>query len=68
MNITFYKYRVTKKESGESKLFFKYGDIAEFCRVPRSTLYKIFNGQTTSEWLEKFKFEQVRIPREMDLL
>lgn len=68
MNITFFKYRVTNKESGESKLFFKFSEIDEFCRIPRSTLYKIFNGSDSSDWLKQFTFEQVRIPREIDFL
>ena len=68
MNITFYKYKITNLESGESKLFFKYSDILPFCRIPRSTLYKIFNGVRPLDWCDKYEFSQVRIPRELDLL
>tara|TARA_R110000823_G_scaffold207375_4_gene337963 strand:+ start:96 stop:302 length:207 start_codon:yes stop_codon:yes gene_type:complete len=68
MNITFYKYKITNKETLEEKLFFKYGEIKEYCKIPRSTLYKIFNGAKPLNWCDKFDFKQVRIPREMDLI
>ncbi len=64
MNITFYKYRITNLETKECKLCFQYEDVKDFSHIPRSTLYRIFNGETKNKYLKKFKFEKVRIPRE----
>jgi predicted transcriptional regulator len=64
MNITFYKYRITNRDTKECKLCFQYEDVKKFSNIPRSTLYRIFNGESKNKYLKKFKFEKVRIPRE----
>ena len=60
MNITFYKYRITDNETKECRLCFQYDEVKKFTNIPRSTMYRIFNGETK----KKYIFEKVRIPRE----
>ena len=60
---TFYKYKITRKEDNDIKLFFKYEELKEYCGIPRSTLYKVFNGATPQSWCSKYTFEKVRLPR-----
>lgn len=63
MNIqTFYKYQIYNKETDETKLFFKYQEVKDYCGIARSTMYKIFNGQVPSKW-SKYIFSKVRLPR-----
>jgi hypothetical protein len=63
MNIqTFYKYQIYNKETDETKLFFKYQEVKDYCGIARSTMYKIFNGQLPSKW-SKYIFSKVRLPR-----
>ena len=62
-NQTYYKYKVVRKDDNETKLFFKYNELKEYCGVPRSTLYKIFEGCEPKRWCSKYIFEQVRLPR-----
>ena len=64
MNITFYKYRITDNETKECRLCFQYDEVKKFTNITRSTMYRIFNGETKNKYLNKFKFEKVRIPRE----
>lgn len=64
MNITFYKYRVTNRETKECRLCFKYEDVKKFTNIPRSTMYRIFNGENKNKYLKQYSFEKVRIPRE----
>ncbi len=69
MNITFYKYRITNNDTKECKLCFQFKDVKEYTGIPRSTLHRIFNGESKNKYLEKFKFEKIRIPREtMDFI
>jgi len=69
MNITFYKYRITNNDTKECRLCFQYEDVKEFTNIPRSTMYRIFNGEKKNKYLNKYKFEKVRIPREtMDFI
>tara|TARA_R110000824_G_scaffold364462_2_gene552823 strand:+ start:832 stop:1041 length:210 start_codon:yes stop_codon:yes gene_type:complete len=64
MNITFYKYRVTHRESKECRLCFTYADVNKFTNIPRSTMYRIFNGEKKNKYMDTYIFEKVRIPRE----
>lgn len=64
MNITFYKYRVTDKHTKECKLCFKYEEVKKYTGIPRSTLYRVLNGENKNKYLEDFMFEKIRIPRE----
>jgi len=61
-NQTFYKYQLYNKETDETKLFFKYQEVKDYCGIARSTMYKIFNGQTPSKW-SNYIFSKVRLPR-----
>ena len=62
---TFYKFKVTRKEDNESKLFFQYKQLKEYCGIPRSTLYKIFDGSSKpNSWCSRYIFEKVRLPRQ----
>ena len=60
---TYYKFKVTRKEDNETKLFFQYKQLQAYCGIPRSTLYKIFKGSTPTVWVSRYEFEQVRLPR-----
>jgi len=60
---TYYKYKITRKEDNETKLFFKYNELKEYCGIPRSTLYKIFNGAKPTSWVSRYTFEKVKLPR-----
>ena len=62
-NQTYYKYKITRTEDNDIKLCFKYEDVKEYCGIPRSTLYKVFNGATPKLWCKKYTFEKVRLPR-----
>lgn len=65
MNITYYKFKIINKEQKETKLFYQYNELKEYCGIPRSTLYKIFNGQTPKRWCDRYTFEKVKLPREV---
>ena len=62
-NQTFYKFRIIRKEDNETHLCFQYNDVFKYCGIPRSTLYKIFNGATPQVWCSRYTFEKVRLPR-----
>lgn len=64
MNITFYKYRVTNKQTNECKLCFKYEEVKDYTGIPRSTLYRVFNGEKKNKYIKTYMFEKIRIPRE----
>jgi predicted transcriptional regulator len=64
MNITFYKYRITDKHTKECKLCFKYEEVKKYTGIPRSTLYRVLNGENKNKYVNNFIFEKIRIPRE----
>lgn len=64
MNITFYKYRITDKKTKECRLCFKYEEVKEFTNIPRSTLYRVLNGESKNKYVNHYLFEKIRIPRE----
>tara|TARA_R110002073_G_scaffold99523_2_gene227355 strand:- start:2559 stop:2774 length:216 start_codon:yes stop_codon:yes gene_type:complete len=64
MNITFYKYRITNRETKECRLCFQYEDVKKFTNIPRSTMYRVFRGENKNKYIKKYIFEKVRIPRE----
>ena len=63
--VTYYKFKVTNKEANETKLFYHYNELKDYCGVPRSTLYRIFNGETPNRWCKQYTFEKVKLPREV---
>ena len=63
-NQSFYKYKITNRETGEVKHFVKYPELKGFCDIPRTTLYRIFAGESApKKWCDEFYFEQVRLPK-----
>ena len=64
-NITYYKFKVINKETHETKLFYHYKELKEYCGIPRSTLYKIFNGAKPKSWCSTYTFEKIKLPREV---
>jgi|TARA_R110000744_G_scaffold30823_2_gene72800 hypothetical protein len=60
---TFYKFKVLNKTTNETKYFFKFNDLKEYCGISRPQVYKIFNGAKPKIWCDKYDFESVRVPR-----
>ena len=60
--ITYFKYKVTDKKTLESKLFVKFQEVRDYCGISRPQIYRIFNGHKPKCWVEKYDFEQIRIP------
>jgi len=59
--IKYYKFQCFNKTTNETKLFLHYKNLKEYIDIPRSSLYKIMDGN----YIKKFKdyeFKQIRIP------
>lgn len=62
VSITFYKYKITNKITNESRMFVKFNDVRAYCGISRPQIYRIFNGASPKCWVDKYDFEQIRVP------
>ena len=62
INPTYYKYKMTRKSDGETKLFYRHEDLFKYYPVPRTTLYRILKGKK-SKYKKEYDFERVKMPR-----
>jgi len=60
--ITYYKFQVTDKNTNEIKLYQRYKELYQDLEIPRSTLYKMFDGKEFKKYKD-YEFKQVRIPK-----
>ncbi len=60
--MTYYKFQALNTLTNETKLYKRYKELKEDFNIPRSTLYKMFDGQEFKKYKD-FKFKQVRIPK-----
>tara|TARA_R110002012_G_scaffold15393_3_gene61477 strand:+ start:6713 stop:6964 length:252 start_codon:yes stop_codon:yes gene_type:complete len=63
MRETYYKFKVTTLETNQVNYYYKYKDLYQDTSIPRSTLYKILDGATSSKFLERYKVERCKLPR-----
>lgn len=62
VTINLYKYKITNKKTNEIKMFVKFQHVRDYCGISRPQLYRIFNGSEPKCWIERYDFEQIRIP------
>jgi len=60
--MSYYKFKAVNTTTNEIKLYKHYKELYEDYKIPRSTLYKIFDGRTFNKYKE-YEFKQVRIPK-----
>ena len=60
--LTYYKFQVTNKNTNDIKLYQRYKQLYDDLKIPRSTLYKTFNGIEFKKYKD-YEFKQVRVPK-----
>tara|TARA_R110000822_G_scaffold39409_3_gene108308 strand:- start:73 stop:288 length:216 start_codon:yes stop_codon:yes gene_type:complete len=65
MKETYYKFKVTDLENDKENYFYQFKDLYNEIKIPRSTFYKVLDGNTSSKskFLNKYKFERCKLPR-----